>query len=379
MDVATSNALRLERLLEFIKADPSNLTLISDAALTALDEGRPGEATKLLDLYADHAPLPPTLVNAAGLAALQEHRADDALAIFGSLLTSRPDDGALRFNLAWAHFLKGDGARAAALIDDSALQATTRASAVKVQALHMAGLLDEALREGQRLAECAPQDEALLGALAAVAMDLERPELAREFGQRASSTADGLATLGSLDLADGKLDEAERMFEGALEARYNSGRALIGKGLVLMARNEPAAAAEWLHKGANVFGDHLGSWIAAGWAEFAAGDYEKSRLTFEYALALDDTFAESHGALAVLDVIAKDLDSARRRTEVAMRLDRHCFSGALARSLIEDAGGGSAAAVRIRKQALNAPIDGTGRTLAQAVIALTAKPIPIDW
>ena len=70
------------------------------------------------------------------------------------------------------------------------------------------------------------------------------------------------------------------------------------------------------------------------------GRLAASRARFETALALDDAFAETQGALAVLDLLGDDLEGARRRTEIALgstatvsraRLPRACCSSAKAR------------------------------------------------
>ena len=117
------------------------------------------------------------------------------------------------------------------------------------------------------------------------------------------------------------------------------------------------------------FGDHLGSWVAAGWVYYVKGDLATSRARFETALALDDTFAETQGALAVLDLLDDDLESARRRTEIALRLDRNCFAGALAKSMLLEREGKGKAAQKVRDAAMNFPIGPGGRTIAKSLAA----------
>ena len=125
-----------------------------------------------------------------------------------------------------------------------------------------------------------------------------------------------------------------------------------------------------LDKGAEMFGDHLGSWIAAGWAYLLAGEHEQARDRFERARQIDPNFAESHGSLAVMDVLAGDSESAQRRMEVALRLDRACFSGAFAQMLMASAAGDAGAAQRIADIALKQPLDDKGRTIADALARL---------
>jgi len=242
-----------------------------------------------------------------------------------------------------------------------------------VQSLHRLGQLDAALQSGTRALESLPRDTALNGALSIVALDLQMPELAQTWASNAQDTSEGLSALGTLALQDNRLDEAMGYFERGLDVRSDSARNLLGQGLVLMARGDARAAAKAIDRSAELFGHHLGTWIASGWAHFAAGDRAGARVIFNRALALDETFAESHGALAVLDVLDEDLASARRRTDTALRLDRRCFAGALAKTLLLEHDGDPQAARRVRDIALNAPVGAGGQTIAQAMIALAPR------
>jgi Tfp pilus assembly protein PilF len=129
-----------------------------------------------------------------------------------------------------------------------------------------------------------------------------------------------------------------------------------------------------LRKGAEIFGDHLGSWIALGWTQFMERDLKTARETFVHALSLDDNFAETHGGLAVLDFAEGDLDSAQRRADVALRLDRECFGGMLARILLAEAKGNSVAAQKLWEKAINLPTGVDGKTLAQAMVGFGLDP-----
>lgn len=365
---------QLARLLGYLESDPDNLNLIGDAAAAALDVRQADLAETLLGRYEAIAPLPAALVNLRGLVALQRDRFEEAAAIFQGLLAGRPDDPALRFNLAWCKAMIGDHAGAAEPLDDATIATVPAAASLKVQSLHRLGDLDAALAEGTKALEIHPDDTALLGALSMVAIDLQMPEVAQGWAEKAQTTAEGLSTLGMLGLRESRLDEAMGYFDRGLAARPDSARNWLGKGLVLMAHGDATAAADAIDRSAELFGRHLGTWIASGWAHFAAGDRAKARTVFEHTLALDDTFAESHGALAVLDVLDGEIDRARRRTDTALRLDRRCFAGALAKVLLLEHDGDAQAAQRVRDIALNTPVGESGQTIAQAMIALAPRP-----
>jgi tetratricopeptide (TPR) repeat protein len=137
---------------------------------------------------------------------------------------------------------------------------------------------------------------------------------------------------------------------------------------VALARGDHASAASDIDDGAGQFGDHLGSWIAAGWAHFLAGNAEAATERFQRALDTDDTFGEAHGSLAVMDIVAGRVEEGKRRAEIATRLDPSCFSGALAKILITSSGGDTAKAELIMRRALGTSILPNGQTLEQAII-----------
>ncbi|HEY2710740.1 MAG TPA: tetratricopeptide repeat protein [Caulobacteraceae bacterium] len=371
----TAPASRLSRLLGFLEQDPTNLQLIAEAAAAAVDEGAPAQAADLLSRYAQLAPLPPALMNLSGLIAIDTQRYADGAAIFEALLAANPEDPSLRFNLAWCRALLQDYEGAAGLLDERTAAVAPLAPALQVQMLHHLGRLDDALAAGQGLAERFPDNQDLMGALATVAMDAEDLRLASSYAARAGQQHDGLAALGMLSLNEDKVDQSLAYFGQALESYPSDARALLGRGLGYMANGDPGAAAPDIDRAAELFGHHLGSWVAAGWAYFVKGDLATSRARFETALALDDTFAETHGGLAVLDFMQGDLESAERRTEVALRLDRNCFAAALAKVLLLNAKGDAASAERVRNIALNVRIGTSGRTIAQAMttIGLSAR------
>lgn len=367
---AADTTSRLDRLLGFLERDPNNLQLIADAATAALDEGAFGQARTLIDRYAATTPPPAALLNIQGLVAINEQHFKEAASVFEGLQAGQPSDPGIAFNLAWCKAMLQDYSGALALLNEIVTSAVPRAAALKIQMMHHLGLLEDALTVGAALAEHYPTDHALMGALAIVAIDAGQVDLAKAYGGRAGEGHEGLSTLGMLELGGDRIDQSMALFDRALLAYPNSARGLLGKGLGLLAKGDPDAAAAYIDQSAEAFGGHLGTWVAAGWAYFVRGDLKSSRKRFERALALDDTFAETHGALAVLDIAEGDLESAKRRTEIALRLDPKCFAGALAKSLLVAGAGDAATAERIRNIALNSPVGPGGRTIAQAMVGL---------
>jgi tetratricopeptide (TPR) repeat protein len=183
-----------------------------------------------------------------------------------------------------------------------------------------------------------------------------------------------MAAAATLLLNEGRISEARAVARRAVEIGPRDPRAALGLGSALLAAGEAKEAIPMLERAAETFGDHPGSWIAAGWAHFLSGDRKVARACFERALTCDDTFAESHGALAVVDIAEGHIEEAKRELEVARRLDRNCFSAALGRAMLLESDGNVEAGEKVRAAAMGTPIDSTGRTLAQAILALRGRP-----
>ena len=361
---------RLSRLLGFLDSDPDNLALLADAANAALDETALDQVTELVVRYRSLAEVPPALLNVEGIAAMRQGRLDEAAAIFEALRDAGHEHPALRFNLAWVGALQKRHKDVLVLLDDNVVSTVPRAAALKIQSLHRLGRIDEAIATGQKLAEQFPNDQYLLGALSIAALDGDNLELARISAGQASGGADALTTQGLLSLNDEALEAAIRLFDRAIAEHPEAPRAWLGRGLSLLAQGYADAAAPCIDKGAELFGEHLGSWIASGWTHFMRKDLAKARRSFAIALSHDDNFAETHGGLAVLDVAEGNIESARKRTDVALRLDKECFGGILARTLLLEMDGKPELAEKIRNRTMDLPIGLDGKTLAQAMIGL---------
>jgi len=358
---------RLKAMLGYLDADPDNVALLADAAEAALDARAPDIASDLLARRAGIIPPSPREFNLAGLSALQRRDFDSAAEAFTALFDGGADDPGIRFNLAWARANQKDFAAALEVLDDASARTLPQAAMLRVQLMHELADFEGAGEAARAYVELFPDHIGLMAAVSVLALDIEDEALAAACATKAGDHPDALATLGTLALGNDHAVDARAMFERALEQNPGVPRAWIGLGLARMMTGDTAAAPADLDKGAEMFGTHLGSWIAAGWGYFVNGDIPTARARFETALALDDSFAETHGSLAVLDVLAGDVEEAKRKSEIALRLDRQCYSAALARSLLAASKGDQDTARRIFERAASTPIDASGRTIGQAL------------
>jgi tetratricopeptide (TPR) repeat protein len=372
-DVATDQteaASRYQRLAAFLEQDPANARLIADTVEAAIDAGAFAAARALIAALPDQSRLPPEFAHLDGVAAMGAADWSAAVVRFDALIASGADAPPVRFNYAWSLTKLRQFDAALGALDAATVAALPQAAALAVQLRHQRGDMAAAEREARAAIARFPEHAALNAAVSTLAIDIEDRDLAARCAHVAGDHPEALATAATLALGDEQLDEAARLFDQALDRNPGLPRAWIGRGLTRLLGPDKMAAAADIDRGAELFDTHLGSWIAAGWAQLLAGDRAAARARFERALALDDRFAESHGSLAVIDVLEGRPDPARRGVKIALRLDRACFSAALAGLLLAAAKGDQARADQILRQALATPIGGSGKTIAQTMMRL---------
>lgn len=369
MEMVTEEAQsRFERMREFLESDPDNAMLMADCAQAALEADQPGEAAALFKKLDAIESLEGGAANVAGIAAMRSGNQQAAQVWFAKALDDNLGDPGLRFNIAWSKALGKDFEGAAEMLESDVIEALPQAAMLDLQIDHELGRFDEAAEKMVRYLEKFPDYAPLQAAASVLAMDVDDPELARAAAEKGGDHPDALTTLATLDLGDRKLDEARGQYEKALATRPHNPRAEIGLGLVDLAEGKATEAATRLDKGAEQFGDHLGTWIAAGWAHFIGGDLDAARERFETALGHDDTFGEAHGSLAVIELLQGNTESAERRIEIAKRLDREAFSTALAAMLWEQSQGNQEKAEQIFRIASQQPILPNGSTLMDELV-----------
>lgn len=358
---------RLERLLGYLTSDPANAELYIDAIQAALDAGELGQAEQLVSDLAARAPHRMESQYFGGLILMKQRRFDDAASRFGDLLETE-DTPAVRFNLAWSRAMIGAKAEAMDVLDARTVSSIGAAAMLKTQLMHEAGDFDGAAEFGREALERFPDDTGLNAAMATLALDIEDVDLARRCSEKAGPHPEALAARGVISLSDGDLAEAAAAFDRSIAIREFNPRAWLGRGLVDLVQHDPQSAGRSLDRGAEQFGDHIGSWLAAGWAYYLAGDVDQARTRFARAQSLDPAFAETQGSLAVVDIAAGDIAGARHRIGAALKLDRTCFSAALAQVLLSSDDPEKSRA--IVQKAFDTPLNDRGMTVASYLAGL---------
>lgn len=363
---------KLDRLMGYLAADPDNATLLIDVIEAALAARAHEQAERLVEQLQALRPGSYEADYFASQAAMIRRDFAGAAALLEPLVAAGAPPNA-RFNLAWSQAMLGRKETAKSLLDQATTDSLASAAMLKMQLMHEAGDVDAAFEFGKTAMERHPDDSGLLAAMATLSIDMEDIALARFCAEKAGDHPEALAAVGLLDLQDGNVLAARRAIEASLAVRNHNPRAWVGRGLIQLLERDPAAAALDMDRGAQQFGDHIGSWIGAGWAHYLAGEIDAAKDRFEHALAIDPNFSESHGSLAVIDAAKGDAESAKRRMVTALRLDRNCFSAVLAKIML-DAGNPEVAKELIEK-AFSTPLDDTGMTVAGFLTGLTMPTV----
>lgn len=367
-----SASAHLVRLLGFLESDPDNFALLTDAAQAALDCRDLDRADALATRLRAVAPGATGGLYLTAMIAMSRLDFTAARNLLTQVL-EQEDAPNIRFSLAWCEAMTGNKLAALDLLGDTTTAQIAAAAMLRTQILHEAGDFEGALAFGKEALSRFPEDQGLASAMATLAIDVEDVDLARECAKRGGGHPEALAAAGILDLQDGDAETARQRFDRSLTIREHNPRAWIGRGLSALVQSNPASAASDLDRGAQQFGEHIGSWIAAGWAHYLAGDIEAAENRFERALAIDPAFSESHGSLAVIDVARGNTQSARHRMTAALRLDRECFSAALAQLLISSEN--PERSRQIVEQAFNTPIGESGLTIASYMAGLSRPTV----
>jgi len=361
---------RLERLLNFLAQDPENPSLREEAAHAAIAAGRYDTCAALLEGRTSTD----SLRHVQALAWMHQGEVDKAARQFSALLAAHPQDTTLKFNLAYACALQTDYAQAASLLDDKTLADLPAAGPLKLRVLHHESKLDEALALAASLMKNGAVDPQLYGMAASIALDAERFDLADRYAKHAPELAESRTVNGYLALDANHVTNALESFEAAIDAAPENGRAWVGKGLAYLQSEDLHHAQVNLTQGAQLLRTHAGSWVAAGWACFLAGNLAEASADLETAVELSPAFAEAHGSLAVVRFHQGQGDAARRHTEIALRLDKHCLSGALAASLLSESEGNTDSARELLQNALNQEVSLRGRSIAKLLARRHRNP-----
>lgn len=323
---------RLQRLEGFIEQDPDNVNLLADAAECALllDDLPRARAhlQRALELVPGSAPLRLQLSSVA----IAEGNFDDSLALTTALLDGGVDEAAVRFNHAFALVSLQRHEEALPMLVRLHVESLPYPMVVRllIRCHHYLGDLDEAIAVADAHLAAHADDADVAGMLALLHFDNEDFAAARAWGTRALAGSpgnlDALLAVGMVALSSEEVDTGKSLLKQAVSADPRNGRAWAGLGLAEMMTFDLPAAERMFGQAVKNMPAHIGSWHMLGWVQLLQGQVDAAEANFKTALDIDDTFGESHGALAAVAATRGEWDKAERLTEVARRLDPDAMS-----------------------------------------------------
>ncbi|ROH84058.1 hypothetical protein ED236_11685 [Pseudomethylobacillus aquaticus] len=365
---------QLSRYLQFLEVDPGNLSLIIASGNMAYELGLFDQALELAERGLTIAPAHAELKALRGLVNLSTHHVGLAQSEFEALISEGQGAPVIRYNLAYCRALDGDFEAALALLDDAEAQYKDipQMLHLKVAALHHLAKVSEAIDLAQAVISQHPDDAVLAGMLSSLHIDNEDYQAAAYYVAVAmksgNPSADTYASQGSLYLIDQDDDQALSCFEQAIQRKVNNGRAWLGKGLAEMLQNRLPEAQGSFDHAVKYMPNHLGTWQALIWCCIAQGNWSLAEEYVQKSMAMDDTFSESHGALAIIQLNKGQVTEAKSSIRRALKLDPHSFSGQYAQTKLLEYEGQAEQADKVLQAVLDTSLMPDQGTLRDVLV-----------
>ena len=163
-------------------------------------------------------------------------------------------------------------------------------------------------------------------------------DFALQYAQREQSSAslpiEVFVTQATLALAARQAEMAIHWADQALQLNADDGRAWSARAFALLLKGDLKAARRDFARALHGIPEHIGTWHGQGWTQLLQQDVDAAQDSFASALALDRNFAESHGGLAVVLALKHQNDNAQQHAERALGLDKNNLSGRYAQAIL---------------------------------------------
>jgi len=374
-----ADAQELDRLIGYLRADPSNLRLRADIFERALAGGRHDEAQRQVDWVLSRTPVDFGWRHRMAVLDMARGQPAAAAALLQSLIDEGQSDPAVAFNLAYADFLLGrhEAAieRLARLRDRQALP--PQGLALQLRAMHRLGQLDAAL-DLFRLDQGGQTTGDAYGVASLIAVDTGELSLAQQWATQAlemnAVNQEALVSLGMAALAAQDVPRALHHLDQAVARQPEDGRSWSALGLARLLQRDLPAARDALMRATTYMPDHIGTWHTLGWCEIFRHDLPAARRAFEASIALDRNFGESHGGLAAVLALQGERADAVAALRRARRLNPVSLSAQYAQSVLDGDNADFERFVQVARTAFEAHQGPGGQPLSTLVFGAGAGP-----
>ena len=338
-DNTSSKLDRLARLIGFLSHDPTNPMLLTDAMNLAIETGDAASTERLLAHVEQHSIDDSQICALAMHLLLQRHDFPAAAAYGAKAVEKGLDHPAVIYNTAFARFYSGDYTSTSALLAHHATQVDSpEALLLHARALHHQELTEEAEPLVVRAIGLAPTHIEARGLLALLryendelpgALSLARDVLAEDPDQLDALIANASAHFDQRDTV-----AARNVWTHTVNVHPRCGRAWSGLGLLEFYALEFDQAEEHLRNAVEYMPDHIGTWHVLSWIRILRGDSASAREALLKAYELDRNFGETHGGLAVVDIMDGLEEEGRFGIRRALKLNPDSLSASYAQMLL---------------------------------------------
>lgn len=349
----TERNQRISQLRAFLAMDPANVPLACDLFDTCVEAGDVAQAVALLES------LPPDVwVDAAirfrrARAGLMEGSYADAVILIRGLIDEGQDNVTLWHDLAFAQLCLRDveSANATLNVAMARFEGSVELMLVAARVAMMKSDFPLALRHLDQAQAIDPLHATVMGVRSLALLDADQTDEAYATAMGCLSSFpdqhEALMVAGTVALWRQAVPEAEAHYARALDRLPNSGRCLSGLGQVRMLQNRLDDADALLQHATSTMPDHIGTWHALAWVDLLRGDVDAAEASYQHAYDLDRNFADSHGGLALVHALRGRKEEAELAIRRALRLNPQCPTALYAQTLLMEASGQNADAMRV--------------------------------
>lgn len=370
-DTLSARQDRLVRLLGFLSHDPSNPMLLADALNLAIENGDRDNGKRLLAHLDQHRIDDPHICALALHLALQAHDFSTAAVYGDKAVKGGVEHPAVIYNAAFAHFYSGEYTATADLFArHGTAQDSAAALLLHARALHHQERTEEA---EPLVAQALGQEPASLearGLLALLRYENDDPgsalDLAREVLAERPDQLDALLACASAHFEQRNIDASRTTWQHTVQAHPQCGRAWSGLGQLEFNELQFDQAEAHLRKAVEFMPDHIGTWHLLAWIHILRNDSRAAREALLASYALDRNFGETHGALAVVDILDGLEEEGRFGIRRALKLNPDSLGARYAEMLLLQRAGKAGEATQLVQQVL-AKTSPDGRNSGQVL------------
>ncbi|RQO63604.1 hypothetical protein DBR47_03510 [Paucibacter sp. KBW04] len=322
---------RLVRLQGYLEQDPANLALLAELADGLIQRGQWDDARLYVEKSLALRPNDPEGRYRLAVIDRYSGQVQSAASAIEELIREGHDVPVLRMELARAQSTLGNfeaclqtlGPLSALALPADLAEASVL---LQVRARHHLNELDAAIELAEGFLKLKPDSPSIASALATLYLDLQRTgeaaQLFQAWQHRAVANSEMQTVGGFLALEQADVRVALARFEQSLFLSAQSGRAALGLGLAKAAAGDLASAKSALARATELMPTHLGSWHALAWMRLLDSELDAAEDAFNQALAVDRTFADNFGGLAIIAAIRGDRAKADELIRTGHRLDK---------------------------------------------------------